>query len=270
MIAPNARSRTLAPSLSIVIAVGAAGLVLPLDPALKFTLVAAMGWAIAAVGLDLLVGYTGQLSFGQAAFVAVGAYAVTSLRIQFDLGLVLAVVGALLVVGLFAALLARVMVGLALFGFAITTLFFGYVVVTLLTSDTLAAVTGGASGLEVPAFPFGGSPFTGSPGLYAFAAVSLAVVVIVTCHLVDSQTGRALRLIKSNEVVAATCGIRVSRVKIFAFTYCCVLGAFGGVIYSAAVGYLSPDSFGIHQSVYVFAMVVVGGAGTVGGPVLEP
>lgn len=268
MIAGDAKSHTLVPSLSVVVAVGAAGLVLPLDPALKFTLIAAMGWAIAAVGLDLLVGYTGQLSFGQAAFVGVGAYAVTSLRIELDLGLVAAIVAALLITGLFAALLARVMVRLALFGFAITTLFFGYVAVTLLTSDTLASLLGGASGLQVPAFPFGGSPFTGSPGLFAFAAVALALVVVLTCHLVDSQTGRALRLIKSNDVVAAACGVRVKRMKAFAFTYCCVLGAFGGVIYSAAVGYLSPDSFALHQSVYIFAMVIVGGAGTVGGPVL--
>ncbi len=264
MIIGDAKSRTKVPSLLIVLAVGVIGLVLPLDDSLKYTLIAAMGWAVAAVGLDLLVGYSGQASFGQAAFVAVGAYLVTALRIQFEMNLLLAVV---LGVGATAALslvLGSIMVRLKIFGMAVTTLFFGYVVFTVLMGDSLAGYFGGANGLPVPPFPFDGA----DTGMYIAAALVLAVAVLVTCNLADSQTGRALRMIKSNEAVAAASGIRVRRVKVFAFVYCCVLAAIGGVVYSAVTGYLGPESFAMPQSVSLFAMLVVGGAGTVGGPVL--
>ena len=264
MIIGDAKSRTKVPSLCIVAAVGATGLVLPLDDSLKYTMIAAMGWAVAAVGLDLLVGYNGQASFGQAAFVAVGAYLVTMLRIQFDMNLLLAIVLGVGATGLLSALLGSIMVRLKIFGIAVTTLFFGYVVFTVLMGDALAPLFGGANGLPVPPFPFDGA----DTAMYLVAALVLALAVLVTCNLVDSQTGRAMRMIKSNEAVAAASGIRVRRVKVIAFVYCCVLAAIGGVVYSAVTGYLGPESFAMTQSVSLFAMIVVGGAGTVGGPVL--
>src|SRR5690606_28765447 len=107
----------------------------------------------------------------------------------------------------------------------------------------------------------------GKPYLMLACAV-LLLVVFATCSLTDSQTGRALRLVKTNEAVAAAAGIRVRRLKMLSFTYCCVLAAVAGVLYSGIVGYLGPEGFGMTQSVDIFAMVVVGGAGTVGGPIL--
>ena len=92
MIVGNAKNRTLAPSLTIVAAVGVVGVFFPIDSALRFTLIAAMAWAVAAIGLDLLVGYSGQLSFGQAAYVGCGAYAVTALRTSAHMPLVFAVI----------------------------------------------------------------------------------------------------------------------------------------------------------------------------------
>jgi ABC-type branched-subunit amino acid transport system ATPase component/ABC-type branched-subunit amino acid transport system permease subunit len=266
MIIGDAKSRTKVPSLVIVCAVGVAGVTLPIDDSLKYTLIAAMGWAVAAVGLDLLVGYSGQPSFGQAAFVAVGAYLVTALRIHFELPLLFAVVAGVGATGLLALALGSVMVRLRIFGMAVTTLFFGYVVFTVLMGDALADYFGGANGLPVPTFPFGDG--TTDNVLYLAAAVILGLVVLVTCNLTDSQTGRAMRMAKSNEAVAAANGIPVRKVKVIAFAYCCMLAAIGGVIYSAVVGYLGPESFTMIQSVSLFAMVVVGGTGTVGGPVL--
>ncbi|TQM11077.1 branched-chain amino acid ABC transporter ATP-binding protein/permease [Pseudonocardia kunmingensis] len=263
----QATSRTLAPSMSIVAVLAVAG-VLPLDPALRFSLVVAMAWAIAVIGLDLFVGYTGQVSFGHAAFVALGAYLVSVLRAQTGLPTVVCVAIGVLGMAAVAVLLGAVMVRLRTFGIAVTTFFFAYVVVTLLTGDALAGLTGGASGLMVPDLDAGGTSLTGGPGLYALAVLLLAAAVFLTCNLADSRTGRALRLIKSNEAVAAACGVQVTRAKVLAFAYCCALAALGGFVYSLSVGYLSPDGFTVAQSVYLFAMVVIGGTGTVGGPIL--
>lgn len=266
MIIGDAKSRTRVPSLAIVCAVGAAGMVLPLDDSLRYTLIAAMGWAVAAIGLDLLVGYSGQPSFGQAAFVAVGAYAVTALRVHYEMPLLLAVVLGVGATSVLALALGSIMVRLRIFGMAVTTLFFGFVVFTVLMGDSLSRVFGGANGMAVPTFPFGDG--SSDQVLYLAGAIILGLVVLVTCNLTDSQTGRAMRMAKSNEAVAAASGVAVRKVKVIAFVYCCTLAAVGGVIYSAVVGYLGPESFIMTQSVSLFAMVVVGGTGTVGGPVL--
>src|SRR5690606_896336 len=150
-------------------------------------------------------------------------------------------------------------------GIAVATLFFGYLTMTALMGDVLRPVFGGANGLAVPEYELVGSH--GKPYLL-LTCVVLLIVVFVTCSLTDSQTGRALRLVKTNEAAAAAAGIRVRRMKMLSCTYCCVLAAIAGVLYAGVVGYLGPEGFGIKQSVNIFAMLVVGGAGTVGGPIL--
>jgi branched-chain amino acid transport system permease protein len=266
MIVGDAKSRTTGFSLGVVAVLAVIGAFVPLDASLRFTLIAAMGWAVAAIGLDLLVGYTGQVSFGQAAFAGVGAYLTAGLRVHLSLQWWFAALLGIAATAAIAALLGTVMVRLPAFGFAIVSLFFGFVVVTVLNGDTLADWTGGAVGLAVPPYPLT-EPGHEVQFFLAVAAV-LAVAALVTCQLAGSQTGRALRMIKSNEVVAAANGVKVRRLKVFAFAYCCTLGAVGGIIYSAAVGFLGPDNFSVNQSVILFAMLVVGGAGTVGGPIL--
>ncbi|GGL94751.1 branched-chain amino acid ABC transporter ATP-binding protein/permease [Nakamurella endophytica] len=265
MIIGDAKNRTLVPSVAIAGVVTVAGLALPLDPALQYTLIGALAWAIAAIGLDVLVGFTGQVSFGQAAFVAIGAYATSAFRLSMGLPLVLAVVLGVGVTGVIALALGSVVVRYRIFGIATATLFFGYVVVTVLTGDTFSTVFGGANGLAVPEFA---GLEAGGKGYLAVTGVVLILVVVATCLLNDSQTGRAFRMVKTNEAVAASAGIRVRQVKMISFAYCCVLAAIAGVLYSGVVGYLSPEGFGIKQSVNIFAMLVVGGAGTVGGPIL--
>lgn len=265
MIAGDAKSNTLKPSLVIAGALTVGGLVLPLDNSLQYTLVASIAWAVAAVGLDLLVGYAGQVSFGQAAFVALGAYAVTALRVNLHFPLLLAVVVGIGLVAGVAIVLGSIVLRLRIFGLAVSTLFFGYVVVTVLTGDGLSKVFGGSNGMLAPTFDGIG---TNPKALMLLSGIVLILVVIITSNITQSPTGRALRMVKKDEHVASAIGIRVNRVKLFAFVYCCVLAAIAGVLYSGVVGYLSPEGFGIDQSINIFAMMVVGGAGTIGGPIL--
>jgi branched-chain amino acid transport system permease protein len=265
MIAGDAKSHTLVPSLVIAGTVTAAGLVLPIDSSLEYTLIIALSWAVAAVGLDVLVGFTGQVSFGQAAFVGLGAYATSTLRLQLHLPTPLAVILGVGIAALISFALGSVVLRYKLFGVAIATLFFGYVIVTALRGEALAGLIGGSNGMAVPEFEFVG----GAGKTYlAVTGIVLILVVIATCQLMNSRTGRALRLIKANDAVAESAGIRVRQTKMIAFVYCAVLAGISGVLYSGVVGYLGPDTFGVHQSINIFAMLVVGGAGTVGGPIL--
>jgi branched-chain amino acid transport system permease protein len=137
--------------------------------------------------------------------------------------------------------------------------------VTALRGEALAGLIGGSNGMAVPEFEFVG----GAGKTYlAVTGIVLILVVIATCQLMNSRTGRALRLIKANDAVAESAGIRVRQTKMIAFVYCAVLAGISGVLYSGVVGYLGPDTFGVQQSINIFAMLVVGGAGTVGGPIL--
>jgi branched-chain amino acid transport system permease protein len=264
MIIGDAKNNTLVPSVVIAGTVTVVGIAAPLDPTFEYVLVAAVAWAVAAIGLDVLVGYSGQVSFGQAAFVAIGAYTTSAFRIYLGMPTILAAILGVACTALIAFLLGSIIVRYRIFGIAVSTLFFGYVVYTVFTGDLLAPVFGGSNGLSAPPFEFIGT----GPGLMALAGGILILVVLVTCVFVNSQTGRALRLVKTNEAVAAAAGVRVTRMKVLAFVYCCSLAAIGGVVYSGVVGYISPDSFNTAQSVNIFAMLVVGGAGSVGGPIL--
>jgi branched-chain amino acid transport system permease protein len=268
VLSDHARSGTTGNALVLVLVL----LVLPftgVQGPLMFTLVIAMAWAIAAVGLDLLVGYSGQLSFGQAGFLGLGAYAITIVRGP-DLGLttVLALLVSLVLVGVIAYALGWSVTRLSAFGFAVSTFFFAFIVQTLVNGRTLSDHTGGPSGLAVPPVSLGSISLTEGKGLYVLACLLLALVVLLTGNLANSRTGHALRMIKANESVAAVCGVNVRRLKVLAFLYCCLTAVLGGLVYSLAIGYLSPDSFGSTQSVYLFAMLVVGGMGSIAGPIL--
>src|SRR5690606_13768868 len=123
------------------------------------------------------------------------------------------------VTGLIALLLGSIVVRYRIFGIAVATLFFGYVTITVLMGDVMAPILGGANGLGVPEYEGVGS--YGKPYLL-MTSIVLILVVIVTCMLTESQTGRAMRLVKTNEAVAAAAGIRVRGTKLIPFVYCCI------------------------------------------------
>lgn len=268
MLSDRARSGTLGLSL-VLVAVLLPLQFLGLPPTLLFTLVIAMAWATAAVGLDLLVGYSGQLSFGQAGFVGLGAYLVTVGRGEpLSLGFGLTIVLAILVVTVLSAIFGLAVSKYSAFGFAVSTFFFAHLVQAAANGRVLSEWTGGPSGLLVPDLSLGAVSLVSGQGLYTFAWAILFATVFLVGNLVNSRTGHELRMVKYNETVAGVAGLKVNRLKIMAFVFCCLTGVAAGLTYSLGVGYLSPDSFGQTASIYLFAMVVVGGMGTLAGPII--
>jgi len=222
-------------------------------------------WALAGLGLVLIVGQTGQLSLGHGAMMAVGAYVqagLVSIGMPSPLALLPAMAaGGLL--GLLASLPGRRLGGLA---FGMSTLAMALIVEELLVR--LVPWTGGAAGRVVPPFVIG--PWTlGAPGGQAALSVAMLVLAWLVCRrLIRSRLGRAWRASREDESAAAAIGVSAGAVRQQAFAAGGVLGALAGALSAHWLGYLSPEQFGLGLSFELLMMVFVGGVRAPTGAVL--
>jgi branched-chain amino acid transport system permease protein len=268
VFAARAHSRTLPFALAILGALALVGL-LPIDQGMRYVVVLSMSWGIAAVGLDLFSGYLGLANFGQFAFVGIGAYSITALRSEAHVGVVVALLLTMALAAVLAAIVGAAMVQLHHFGAALTTFFFAFVLYNVLGGNTLDPITHSENGLAVPALTWGPLDFSESGSwLYWLAWAMLLAAVVVTSNYANSRAGRALRLLKRSESVAGTLGVRTRLTKLTAFVFSAVVAAAAGLPLSLAIGYLAPETFHFSNSITLFAMLVVGGIGSVAGPLI--
>jgi len=215
--------------------------------------------AIVAIGLNLLSGYTNQLSFGHAGFLAIGAYAAAILTIRAP---ALPVPAALLLAGLVTAA-----VGLALgvpclrlegLYLAMATLAFGFVVVeAILNLDWL---TRGNDGLRVPAARLGPWTLATDTARYYLVVTVAALLIVAAVNITRTRTGRALLAIRESEIAAQASGINLAAYKTLAFVVSAFYTGVAGGLFALVVGFLSPDSFDVFLSVDFVAMIIVGGS----------
>jgi branched-chain amino acid transport system permease protein len=223
--------------------------------------------AIVALGLNLLSGYTNQLSFGHAGFLAVGAYtaAVLTLRVPGVPVLVTLVVAG----GLTAAVgLAFGIPCLRLGGLYLTmaTLAFGFVITeAILNLDTL---TRGADGLRVPTARLGTLTLSSDAARYYLVAGVAAVMVAAAVNLVRTRTGRAFLAIRESEIAAQASGVPVATYRALAFGLSAFYTGVAGGLFAFVVGFLSPDAFDVFLSVDFVVMIIVGGLGSVPGSII--
>lgn len=221
---------------------------------------------IAVMGLNILLGLSGQMSLGQAGFYAVGAYgsALVALKLGWPVPIAIAfgtavafVFGA--VVGVFA-LRTR---GLYL---AMTTLAIGFVVDIL--AQRWVNLTGGTMGLmSIPQIDFGNAQRGGMWFLY-FAGACLLMVQIGSDYINDSYVGRRLRAIRESETFAASVGVRVPWWRATTFAACAAVAGLGGAIFAHQSGFIGSDAFSVRLSIALLIAAVVGGLGTRSGPLL--
>jgi branched-chain amino acid transport system permease protein len=220
--------------------------------------------AIGVMGQNLLIGYTGLISFGQAGFLAIGAYTFGHLRIlgvPFPLALAL---------GGLAAALAGVVVGfpsLRLKGpyLAIATLGCGVAVYQLVANSEW--ISGGRSGLAVPrlAAPAGISRETFI--YYVYLAI-LVVFTAATYNLISSYVGRAFVAIRDSDLAAEAMGVNLTRYKLLAFAVSSFYTGVQGALYAQFLGHLEPQTFNLSESITLFVAVIVGGLASVEGSIL--
>lgn len=222
---------------------------------------------IAVLGLDVLMGYAGQVSLGQAGFMAIGGYTTSILVTGYTVSPLLAIVAGI-VLSLVAALVLSVITmklrGLYL---ALATLAFGLLVDSLAIG--LMDLTGGPSGLVgIPAFSIGKFAFDTTLSMYYLVASLIVLVVVLLSGAMQSSFGRALKAIRTDPLAAAALGIDVARYKVAAFAISAALASLSGSLYAFYFHFLSPEMVGTERSLEMLSMLVVGGEGTLVGPVV--
>jgi branched-chain amino acid transport system permease protein len=226
-------------------------------------------FAIAAIGLSLLMGNVNQISLGQAGFFGIGAYAVASLTTVWNLPPWASWPLAALI-GITVATLVGLGLGFVALRFrghylAMATLAFGLICVGIF-HETKAF--GGAIGIEDIPYPkFGPLTISGYPA-YWFAWVLALGAALLTLNLLRGRSGRAFEAIRNDELAAEVLGVPTRRYKIFAFAYAGALAGLAGAVYAAFLGIVVPDAVSAALSIKLLLMVVLGGSGGVSGALL--
>jgi len=233
-----------------------------------FLLTQSLIWGIFALSMGLLLGYLGQINLGQAAFVAMAAYISTVLRIQGGLSFWLAAPITLLATVFIAMTVGLVTLRLRGPYFVLVMLGFGEVVRLVIAN--WQDVTGGMVGLRGIAAP---EPllFLHFDTRLSFYYLVLATTVAATLGLlglIRSRSGRVLVAIREDEVLAEFTGAPIMRSKVTALAISAFIAGLGGLLIGPFLSVLSPNQFSVFASVDMIVMVVVGGAGTLIGPLL--
>jgi branched-chain amino acid transport system permease protein len=223
-------------------------------------------FAIAVQGLNILMGYTGQISLGQAAFMAVGAYSSAILIRELGMSFWVALPLAALFTGVVGLIFGLPSLRVKGFYLAMATLAAQYIIIWLI-ENPLSAYTRGVNPLPLERHPpmFFGEPVTRT-GLY-YVVIPLAVMLfLVARNLVRSRTGRAFISVRDNDLAAELLGINVFRYKLTAFFLCSMFAGIAGVLLAFYERTLITSQYPLYISIELLAMLVIGGAGYPLGP----
>jgi len=252
--------------LGALAVVGAVAILLPLSfPSAYYYRVAALVFifALAALGLNLLMGFAGQVSLGHAGFLGIGSYAVAVGPAHFGIAPWLCIIGGAAISGVVAFLVGRPILQLKGHYLAVATLGFGLLVFIVLTNEV--GWTGGPDGMPVARLELFDWRVRGSDTWYWVSAATFIIAAALALNLIDSPTGRALRAIHDSEVAARVLGIDVARKKLTVFVVSAVYASVAGSYVALLNGHITPDIAGFLRSIELVAMVVLGGMGSVVG-----
>ncbi|WNJ91580.1 branched-chain amino acid ABC transporter permease [Bosea sp. 685] len=237
-------------------------------PSAFYLRVAALVWifALAALGLTILMGYAGQVSLGHAGFLGIGAYGVAIGPTHLGLSPLLSLVLAAALSGVIAYVVGRPILRLKGYYLAIATLGFGLILALIFQSES--AVTGGPDGMAVARLTVFGWRIAGAMQWYWVSAGVLLVGAWIALNIADSPSGRALRAVHDSEVAAAGAGVDVAAKKLAAFVTAAIYAAIAGGLLACMNGLITPDAASFMHSVEFVAMVIIGGLGSVLGAVV--
>lgn len=218
---------------------------------------------IIVLGLNVLIGNTGQISLGHGGFVAIGAY--MTVILDGSLPFLLALVMAAFIAAVFGVLLGIPSLKLEGPYLAVATLGFGLAIIVIIGR---VQFFGGHMGLMPPSLEIFSFSITSNTQFY-FMCLIMAIVLGVFARLViGSRIGRAFSAIRDSDIAASALGVDVVRYKIMSFAFSAFYAGIGGGIWAYALGFISPGVFTPTLSILLLSMVVVGGLGTITGSVL--
>ena len=222
--------------------------------------------AVVVIALNLLMGYTGQISLGHAGFYGLGAYSSAALTTHFNWAPMLALTAGAAATALLAWVLARPILKLKGHTLAMATLGLGIIISIVINNEQ--QWTGGPDGMAVPGFELFGVAVTGETGWYAVAAVMLLLMTWLALNLIDSPVGRALQAIHGSEIAARVAGVDTTRFKVRVFVLSAVVASIAGSVSAHYIGFITPGMAGFFHSIELVTMVVVGGMASVFGSII--
>lgn len=247
----------------------AAAIIFPIFASTSAVTVIALGglFAIVAIGLNLLVGYAGKISFGHNAFMALGAYTTGILTVRYDWPPLLAMIAAIVGTGLVAFIIGAPLLRVRGHYLAMITLAFAQVIIIVSTRWT--EVTGGLTGIPgVPDFSIFGYAFDTKVKMYYLIWFAVIALFLLSFRVVDSRFGRALQALGAHEAAAGALGVDVVRYRIQIFVLSAVFAALAGSLYAHFLNYVNGTFFDLSVMIQLMAILVVGGIGTLWGPII--
>jgi branched-chain amino acid transport system permease protein len=235
--------------------------------------------SVGALGLNLLTGYTGQVSLGHAFFLGAGAYTAAFLSARLGLPFPLWLVGAGLVGGLIGGIVGPF--ALRLRGQYLVMVTLAMVVIGQHIFENWRSVTGGLTGISVRApvvlagldfahlpFPSATGALSRNHGFFYLTWGVAAVLALAATNIVRSRPGRAMQAIRDHDIAAEVIGVSLVQYKVGAFVVSSAYAAVAGALYASYARYVSPLDFGLVLSIQYIAMMIVGGVGTISGSIL--
>lgn len=221
--------------------------------------------AVICIGLNMLVGYTGQISLGHGAFAGLGAYVAVILSTTFEFDPVLSIIIACIVLAALAFFVSKPVLKLEGHYLAMATLAVGIIISIVLTNES--ELTGGPDGMGVSQFHILGYVFENDMQWYVLAAVLLVFSIWALQNVVNSPFGRILRCIRDSETAAKSIGADVPYYKTYVFVISVVIATLAGSLYTYYSGFISPEQSGFMRSIQLVVMIVFGGLGRIYGAV---
>ncbi|MBC2860530.1 branched-chain amino acid ABC transporter permease [Stappia sp. 28M-7] len=232
--------------------------------------VLALIWVIVAQGQNLIQGFTGYVSIAQAGFMGIGAYGTALLGLNFGLPVWLTILSAPLITALFALVAGYPSLRVKGHYFAIVTLAFNMVIFIVLLN--LTDLTNGEAGLMGIPKPGAGKDgvinFADRTTYYYFVLIAATGVTALTALIVNSRLGRVLVAIRQNETLVGAAGLAAWKYKLFAFVVSAMFAGFAGALYAHYQSFINPEIFTIAQSMDAVLAVILGGSGTITGPII--
>jgi branched-chain amino acid transport system permease protein len=220
-------------------------------------------FALAVAGLNLLMGFAGQVSLGHAGFLGIGAYSVAIGPTHLGMPSWICLFAGAGLSAAVAFFVGRPILRLKGHYLAVATLGFGLLVAIVLTNE--AGLTGGPDGMAVPRLTLFGWSVRGSDAWYWIAGTTFIGGFVLALNLMGSPTGRALQAIHDSEIAALVLGIDVARKKLTIFIISAVYASIAGSYLALFNGHVTPDVAGFLRSIELVAMVVLGGMGSILG-----
>lgn len=224
-------------------------------------------YVILSVSLNLIAGYTGLLSIAHAAFYGVGAYVAALMALNLHSPFLVNVICAIVLSGLLGALVGIPSLRIRDDYFVIAT--FAFQVITFSILNNWASFTGGPMGLPgIPQPTIFGLKISSHVGFLVLVGIFCVLTLWITQRIVKSPFGRVLKAIREDEVFAQAAGKNVATHKVLVFVIGAGMAAVAGVMYAYYISFIDPTSFTVMESIFIISIVIIGGAGSLWGPIV--